>query len=62
MHQLETSERNTLLNKAARSFGLSKANAKDMVETVKAIYQATGSGGGRHGGFGGPPPGGPHGR
>ena len=55
MHQLETSERNTLLNKTARSFGLSKANAKEMVETVKAIYQAT-SGGGRHGGFGGPPP------
>ena len=57
LHQLETSERNTLLNKTARSFGLSKANAKEMVETVKAIYQATGSEGRRHGGFG-PPPGG----
>lgn len=58
MQQLETSERNTLLNKTARSFGLSKANAKELVETVKAIYNATGSDGRRHGGFG-PPPGGP---
>ncbi len=57
MHQLEANERNTLLNKTARSFGLSKATAKEMVETVKAIYQATGSDGG-HRGFGGPPPGG----
>ena len=61
MHQLETSERNTLLHKTARSYGLSNANAKEMTEAVKAIYQATG--GGRHGGgFGGPPPGGPRGR
>lgn len=58
LHQLGMSERNTLLNKTARSFGLSKANAKEMVETVKAIYQATSPSGRRHGGFG-PPPGGP---
>ena len=59
MHQLETSERNTLLHKTARSYGLSNANAKEMTEAVKAIYQATSGGGGRHGGhggFGGPPP------
>lgn len=61
MHQLETSERNTLLHKTARSYGLSNANAKEMTEAIKAIYQATGGGGGRHGGFGGPPPGGPGG-
>lgn len=54
LHQLEASERNTLLTKTARAFGLSTADAKEMAETVKAIYQAT-SGGGRHG-FGGPPP------
>jgi hypothetical protein len=63
MHQLETSERNTLLHKTARSYGLSNANAKEMTEAVKAIYQATGGGGVRHGGHGGfggpPPPGGP---
>ena len=61
MHQLETSERNTLLHKTARSYGLSNANAKEMTEAIKAIYDATGGGGGRHGGFGGPPPGGPGG-
>lgn len=60
MRQLENSERNTLLTKTARSFGLSRDDAKEMAETVKAIFQATG--GGRHGGFGGPPPGGPRGR
>jgi len=64
MRQLENAERNTLLTKTARSYGLSKANAKEMTEAVKAIYQATGSDGNRHGfggrgGPGGPPPGGP---
>lgn len=57
MRQLETRERNTLLTKTARSFGVSAANAKEMTETIKAIYEATG-GGGHHG----PPgPGGPGG-
>ena len=59
MHQLEMSERNTLLHKTARSYGLSNSNAKEMIEAVKAIYQATDDGGGRHGGprwFGRPPP------
>jgi hypothetical protein len=55
MRQLETSERNTLLTKTARSFGVSASNAKEMVETIKAIYDATG--GGHHG----PPHGGPGG-
>ena len=66
MRQLENAERNTLLTKTARSYGLSKENAKEMTEAVKAIYQATGSDGHRHGfggrgGPGGPPPGGPRG-
>ena len=61
MRQLETSERNTLLSKTARSFGLSKANAKEMTDAIKAIYQATGGEGPRHG-FGGPPNGGRRGR
>ena len=56
MRQLETRERNTLLNKAARSFGVSAANAKEMTETIKAIYDATGNSG-HHG-----PPGGGWGR
>ncbi len=56
MRQLETRERNTLLTKTARSFGVSAANAKEMTEAIKAIYDATG--GGHHG----PPgPGGPGG-
>ena len=56
MRQLETRERNTLLNKAARSFGVSAANAKELTDTIKAIYDVTGSGG-HHG-----PPGGGWGR
>ena len=59
MRQLETRERNTLLTKTARSFGVSAANAKEMTETIKAIYEATG-GSGHHGPPGGGP-GGPHG-
>ena len=56
MRQLETSERNTLLTKTARSYGVSAANAKEMTETIKAIYDATGGGhhGPPHGGPGGP--------
>ena len=61
MRQLENSERNTLLTKTARSFGLSKENAKEMTETVKAIFQATGGDHRHHGGPGGPGPGGPRG-
>lgn len=49
MRQLEKEERNTLLTKTARSFGLSKADAQEMAETVKAIYNATGAGDHRNG-------------
>lgn len=44
MRQLEKEERKTLITKTARSFGLSKEDAKEMTETVKAIYDATGAG------------------
>ena len=49
---LERAERNTLLAKAAESYGVKGAEAKELVETVKAVYEATQSGGG----------GGPHNR
>ena len=57
MRELEKSERNTLLNKTARSYGVSAANAKEMVESIKAIYDATG-GNDHHGPPGGRPGGG----
>ena len=60
MRQLETRERNTLLTKTARSFGVSAANAKEMTETIKAIYEATS--GSHHGPPGGGPRGGGRGR
>ena len=47
---LERAERNTLLAKAAESYGVKGAEAKELVETVKAVYEATQSGWG-----GGPP-------
>jgi len=50
-HELERAERDTLLSKAAESYGVSGAEAKELVETVKAVYQATESGwGGPRGG------------
>ena len=53
MRELETSGRNTLLTKTARSFGVSSDNATELVDTIKAIYEATS--GNRHGPpFGGP--------
>ncbi len=60
MRQLETQERNTLLNKASQSFGVSAANAKELTETIKAIYDATGNSG-HHGPGGGWGQGGPGG-
>ena len=60
MRGLETRERNTLLTKTARSFGVSAANAKEMTETIKAIYEATS--GSHHGPPGGGPRGGGRGR
>ena len=49
-NELERAERNTLLAKAAESYGVKGAEAKELVETVKAVYEATQSGWG-----GGPP-------
>ena len=60
MRGLETRERNTLLTKTARSFGVSAANAREMTETIKAIYEATS--GSHHGPTGGGPRGGGRGR
>ena len=48
-----------LLNQTARTFGVKGENAKELVDTVKAVYQATEVWGGRGpspGGPGGPPP------
>ena len=41
---LERTERNTLLAKAAESYGVKGAEAKELVETVKAVYEVTDSG------------------
>ncbi len=49
-NDLEREERNTLLAKAAESYGVKGAEAKELVETVKAVYEATQSDWG-----GGPP-------
>ena len=52
-HDLERREREALLRQTAVSFGMRGKNAKELVDTVKAVYRATQSGG--HGG-GHPPP------
>ncbi len=56
--RLANEERNTLLTQTALNYGVKGANAKEAVETIKAIYQATEGewGGGR--GWGGRGPGG----
>ena len=61
IHSLENAERDMLLNQAARNLGCRGSEARELVNTIKTIYQATQSwGGGRRGpGRGGPPPGGP---
>ena len=61
IHSLENAERDMLLNQAARNLGCRGNEARELVDTIKTIYQATQSwGGGRRGpGRGGPPPGGP---
>lgn len=59
LHAAERTERDMLLNQAARNLGCKGAVAKELVETVKTIYDATqswGGGGRRHGGGGGRPP------
>ncbi len=59
LHNLAHQERETLLDQTARAFGITGDAAQDLVETVKAVYQATEAWGGRGpdpGGPGGPPP------
>ena len=60
VHALAQTEREALLKHTATSFGVRGEAAKELVETVKAVYQATetwggwgGGHGGRHGGPGG---------
>ncbi len=53
LHRLAQTERQILLEQTARSFGVKGEAAKELVETVKAVYQATTEawgGPGRHGG------------
>ncbi len=61
LHTAERTERDMLLRQAARNLGCNNATAKELVDTVKTIYDATQSwGGGRRHGGGGPPPPPPH--
>ncbi len=57
LRDLAHQERETLLDQTARAFGITGDAAQDLVETVRAVYQATEAWGGR----GGPGPGGPGG-
>lgn len=54
MHRLAKSERNILLQQSALAYGVKGAQAGELVETIKAVYQATESHGGPGGGPGGP--------
>lgn len=59
LRDLAHQERETLLDQTARAFGITGDAAQDLVETVRAVYQATEAWGGRGpgpGGPGGPPP------
>lgn len=61
--ELAETERDTLLRETASSLGFSGNDAKEIVDTVKAIYRNTGMGfGGPRGGRPGGPPGGRGGR
>lgn len=53
LRELANAERETLLSHTARSFGVKGNAAKEMIETVKAVYQATESWGGFGPGRGG---------
>ena len=59
LHDLQRTERDTLLTQTANSLGLRGQQAQEVVTAIKAVYEATG-GGGHHGPHGGP--GGPGGR
>ena len=61
LHELQRAERDTLLTLTANGLGYEGDDAKEVVDAIKAVYEATG--GGRHhgppgGGPGGPPGGG----
>ena len=60
LHTAERAERDMLLRQAARNLGCNSATTKELVDTIKTIYDATqswgGGGGRRHGGGGGRPP------
>ena len=65
MRELARAEREALLSHTATSFGVKGPAAKELVETVKAVYEATDNWGGRGGrgrGPGGRGHGGPGGR
>lgn len=53
LHNVAQQEREILLNQTARSFGVKGEAGKELVETVKAVYQATESWGGFGRGRGG---------
>ena len=52
IHDLEQAERDMLLHQTARNLGYKGADAREVVETIKTIYDATQSFGGPHGGRG----------
>ena len=56
LQSLEREERDMLLNQAARNLGCSGAMAKELVDTIKTIYDATQSWGGGGRRFRGGPP------
>ncbi len=55
LHDLQRAERDTLLTQTANALGYKGQDAKEVVDAIKAVYEATG--GGHHG----PPPGRPGG-
>ena len=55
LHDLQRTERDTLLTQTANALGYKGNDAKEVVNAIKEVYEATG--GGHHG----PPPGGPGG-
>ena len=58
LHDLQRTERDTLLTQTANALGYQGDDAKEVVNAIKGVYEATG--GGHHGGP--PGPGGPGGR
>ena len=52
LHDLQRAERDTLLTQTANALGYKGSDAKEVVDAIKAVYEATGGGG--HRGPGGP--------